>query len=54
MNEYIIFGILILLLAILTYRYYNNLYLKEVQKFKNELLDIDAYFYSDYYIKSSK
>lgn len=54
MNEYIIFGILILLLAILTYRYYNNLYLKEEQKFKNELLDIDAYFYSDDYIKSSK
>ena len=54
MNEYIIFGILIILLIILTQRYYNNIYLKEEKQFRNELIDIDSYFYSDEYIKSSK
>ena len=54
MKEYILFGIVILLFILLTNNYYNNLNKEKEQEFRNELVDIDAYFYSHEYVKTSK
>jgi hypothetical protein len=54
MNDYIIISILLVLIVIVSTNYYNNLNKEEEQKFRNELVDIDEYFYSNEYILTSK
>jgi len=54
MKEYILFGILLVCLIILTNNYYTKINEKKTNEFRNELIDIDSYFYSDEYIKRSK
>lgn len=54
MKEYILICLVLYLLYMLTDNYYKKLN-KEIDKeFRNELVDIDEYFYSDEYITTSK
>jgi len=52
--DYLFFGVIIIMITISIFFYYRNEYLEEKIEFHNETIDIDAYFYSDSYVKQSK
>lgn len=54
MIEYLLFVIVVLCFIYLTNNYVNTMNKKENDMFKNELINIDDYFYSDDYVKTSK
>jgi hypothetical protein len=54
MKEYILFVIVLLCFIYLTKQYYKQINDESIALLKNEPIDIDAYFYSDDYIKQSK
>ena len=51
MKEYILFFIVLLCFIYLTKQYYKQINDESIALLKNEPIDIDAYFYSDDYIK---
>jgi hypothetical protein len=53
MELYIITGVVIILFTLLIMKYYREKYLEEKNEFHNELVNIDAYFYSDRYASES-
>jgi len=54
MIEYLLFVIVVLCFIYLTNNYVNTMNKKDKDLFKNELINIDDYFYSDDYVKTSK
>jgi hypothetical protein len=52
--SYLFIGIVVIVLSILTIKYYRDQYLEEKTDFHNETIDIDMYFYSESYIKQCK
>jgi hypothetical protein len=54
MENYLIIGVILIVFTILSLKYYRDKFVEEKNEFHNEMVDIDAYFYSDSYVKESK